>query len=50
MAGLAVAAAAVSMTLPETFNQPTIEDMAPEDERDGNENTKDGDGEASTLI
>lgn len=36
MAGLAVAAAVVCMTLPETYNQPTIENLATDDTTDGN--------------
>lgn len=40
MAGLAVAAAVVCMTLPETFNQPTIENLATDDTTDGNKNDK----------
>ena len=50
MAGLAVAAAVVSMTLPETYDQPTAENLAPADEVDRNKNEKDGEGEESTLI
>ncbi|XP_068703012.1 organic cation/carnitine transporter 2-like isoform X2 [Montipora capricornis] len=37
MAGLAVAAAVVSMTLPETYNQPTLEDLVTKEQEDGDE-------------
>ena len=35
MAGLAVAGAIVGMTLPETFNQPTMEDLESQKQEDG---------------
>ena len=38
------------MTLPETYNQPTIENLTPEDKTDGNKNERDGDIEGSTAI
>lgn len=50
MAGLAVAAAVVCMTLPETYNQPTAENLAPADEADRNLIEKDGEVEKSTAI
>ena len=51
MAGLAVAAASVCMFLPETYNQPTLENLAPaEDETDPNKNEKDGLVEDNTAI
>ena len=37
MAGLAVAGAVVSMTLPETFNQPTMEDLVVKETSEGQE-------------
>ncbi|KAK2568475.1 Solute carrier family 22 member 13 [Acropora cervicornis] len=37
MAGLAVAGALVSMTLPETFNQPTMEDLVVKETSEGHE-------------
>ena len=57
MAGLALAAAIGCMTLPETYNQPTSEDMSqdkkkPKREQDENKNAKDGQGkeEEATLM
>ena len=53
MAGLAVAAAIGVMTLPETHNQPTMENLAldqKDDEEDENPNRKDVDGEKNTLM
>ena len=52
MAGLAVAAAAACMTLPETYNQPTIENLAQDEtkEKDENKNATSGNDEESTLI
>ena len=50
MAGLAVSAAVVCITLPETYNQPTAENLAPADEADRNMNEKDGEAEESTAI
>ena len=37
MAGLAVAGAVVSMTLPETYDQPTMEDLVVKETADGQE-------------
>lgn len=34
MAGLAVVAAVVAMTLPETFNQPTMENLESQEKKD----------------
>ena len=40
MGGLALASAAVCMTLPETHNQPTMEDLYPEEKCIENEKSK----------
>ena len=40
MAGLAVVAAIVAMTLPETFNQPTMEDLESQEKKDDSEMEK----------
>ena len=55
MAGLASAAAIVCMTLPETLNKPTMEDLTqdkkrPMEELNGNGITNDGKEEKNTLI
>ena len=55
MAGLAIAAAIVCMTLPETLNKPTMEDLTqdkkkPMEEQNDNEITKDGKEEQNTLL
>lgn len=57
MTGLALVAAMLCMTLPETRNKPTAENLThahdPEDERiekDENKNAKDGQDEESTLM
>ncbi|KAL9979763.1 hypothetical protein ACROYT_G017473 [Oculina patagonica] len=55
MAGLALSAAAVVMTLPETFNQPTIENLSqdkkkPKKEQDENKNAKDDKEEEANLV
>jgi len=52
MAGLAVAAAIGVMTLPETHNQPTMENLSQhqKEEKDENKNAKDIDGEKSALM
>jgi len=57
MTGLALVAALLCMTLPETHNKPTAENMAqqqdPEDQRnekDENRNEKNGEDEESTLM
>ncbi|KAL9979765.1 hypothetical protein ACROYT_G017475 [Oculina patagonica] len=55
MAGLALAAAAVCMTLPETFNQPTIENLSQDkkkskEEQDENKNAKDNKEEETNLM
>ena len=55
MAGLACAAAVVCMTLPETLNKPTIEDLTqdkkkPMEEHNDNKITNDGKEEKDTLI
>ena len=55
MAGLATAAAIVCMTLPETLNKPTMEDLTqdkkkPMEELNGNGITNDGKEEKDTLI
>ena len=52
MAGLAVAAAVVCMTLPETYNQPTAENLSHDEtkEKDENKNAKSGTDEESTLM
>ncbi|KAL9979764.1 hypothetical protein ACROYT_G017474 [Oculina patagonica] len=55
MAGLALAAAAVCMTLPETFNQPTIENLSQDkkkskEEQDENKNAKDNKEEEANLM
>ena len=55
MAGLALSAAMLCMTLPETHNKPTVENLTydPEDqlrnEKDENKNTKDGEDQDTTL-
>ena len=46
MAGLAVAGALVSMTLPETFNQPTMEDLVVKETSKGHELEKVENGNA----
>ncbi|XP_020605191.1 organic cation transporter protein-like [Orbicella faveolata] len=55
MAGLASAAAIVCMTLPETLNKPTMEDLTqdkkkPIEEQNGNKITRDGKEEEDTLM
>ena len=52
MAGLAIAAAIGVMTLPETHNQPTMENLSQhqKEEKDENKNAKDIDGEKSALM
>ena len=55
MAGLACAAAVVCMTLPETLNKPTMEDLTqdkkkPMEEHSDNNITNDGKEENNTLI
>ena len=55
MAGLAIAAAIVCMTLPETLNKPTMEDLTqdkkkPMEEQNDNEIAKDGKEEQNTLL
>ena len=55
MAGLAIGAAIVCMTLPETLNKPTMEDLTqdkkkPMEEQNDNEITKDGKEEQNTLL
>lgn len=55
MAGLALSAAAMCMTLPETYNQPTIENLSqdkrkPKEEQDGNENVNDDKEEEANLM
>ena len=55
MAGLAIAAAIVCMTLPETLNKPTMEDLTqdkkkPMEEQNDNEITKDDKEEQNTLL
>ena len=57
MTGLALVAAMLCMTLPETHNKPTAENLKhfqdPEDqtnEKDENKNAKNGEDEESTLI
>ena len=57
MTGLALVAALLCMTLPETHNKPTAENMTqqqdPEDqknEKDENRNEKNGEDEESTLM
>ena len=50
MAGLAVAAAALCMTLPETYNKPTIENLTPEEKYEECRSAKNGEVEASTAI
>ena len=55
MAGLALIAAMVTMTLPETFNQPTIESLRldekkQKEERDENKNAKDDKEEEAKLM
>ena len=55
MAGLATAAAIVCMTLQETLNKPTMEDLTqdkkkPMEELNGNGITNDGKEEKDTLI
>ena len=53
MAGLALGAAMLCMTLPETHNKPMIEDLSPdpEDQRnDKDENRNAKDGEDETLM
>ena len=55
MAGLAFAAAIVCMTLPETLNKPTMEDLTqdkkkPMDEQNDNKITNDGKEEEDTLM
>lgn len=47
MGGLSLATAIVCMTLPETRNEPTIEDLYP---GDGNENGDENGDENSALI
>ena len=55
MAGLALSAAMLCMTLPETHNKPTIENLKydPEDqllnEKDEMKTAKDGEDEGTTL-
>jgi len=55
MASLALGAAMLCMTLPETYNKPTIENLKydPEEqllyEKDEVKTTKDGEGEGSPL-
>jgi len=58
MAGLAVAAAIVCVTLPETYNKPTMENLfqyrkdqkEEKDEKDENKNAKAGDDEENALL
>ena len=51
MAGLALGAAMMCMTLPETHNQPTIENLVQDGyEKDENRNAKDGGDEETTLM
>ena len=55
MAGLAVGAALLCMTLPETHDKPTMENLSqdPNDEnykQDENLNAKDAGGEETTLV
>lgn len=58
MAGLAVAAAIVCATLPETYNKPTMENLfqyrkdqkEEKDEKDENKNAKAGDDEENALL
>lgn len=55
MAGLASVAAIVCMTLPETLNKPTMEDLTqdkkkPIEEQNGNKITRDGKEEEDTLM
>ena len=55
MAGLASAAAIVCMTLPETLNKPTMEDLTedkkkPMEEENDNKIPKDGKEEEDTLM
>lgn len=47
MGGLSLATAIVCMTLPETHNEPTIEDLHP---GDGNENDDENGDEYSALV
>lgn len=47
MGGLSLASAIVCMTLPETHNKPTIEDLHP---RDGNDNDEENGEEYSALV
>lgn len=55
MAGLAVASAIVCMTLPETYNQPTLENLsqdekASEQEKDENETAEAAKEEQTTFV
>ena len=57
MTGLALAATMLCMTLPETHNKPTAENMTPKqdpedqrNEKDENKNSKNGEDEESTLM
>ena len=55
MAGLALAAATVCMTLPETHNRPTMEDLSHDkknrgEEKDESKNEKSGEEEETTLM
>lgn len=55
MAGLAVASAIVCMTLPETYNQPTLENLsqdekASEQEKDENETAEAAKEEETTFV
>lgn len=55
MAGLASSAAIVCMTLPETLNKPTMEDLTQDkkkskEEQNDNKNAKDGKEEEATLV
>ena len=58
MASLVVAAAIVCVTLPETYNKPTMENLSQyskgqkeeNDEIDGNKKAKDGDEEENALL